>query len=83
MKLSLVTVAIFYCNKYIIHGGNYETKHNRRTNTAGINIYEGTVQGLSREDCIYIPSLTIRSETKSKVLAGTVFYGILRIDFSM
>ena len=46
---------------------------------AGINIYAGTVQGLSREDCIYIPSLTIRSEMKSKVLAGTVFYGILRI----
>ena len=42
-------------------------------------IYAGTVQGLSREDCIYIPSLTIRSEMKSKVLAGTVFYGILRI----
>ena len=46
---------------------------------AGINIYAGTVQGLSREDCIYIPSLNIRSEMKSKVLAGTVFYGILRI----
>ncbi len=30
--------------------------------------------GTKQEDCIYIPSLTIRSEMKSKVLAGTVFY---------
>lgn len=43
---------------------------------AGINIYVGTVEGLG--DAEYIPSLTIRADTKSKVLAGTRFYGILR-----
>ncbi len=43
---------------------------------AGINIYAGTVEGLC--DAEYIPSLTIRADTKSKVLAGTRFYGILR-----
>lgn len=42
---------------------------------AGINIYAGTVEGLG--DAEYIPSLTIRADTKSKVLAGTRFYGIL------
>ena len=43
--------------------------------SAGTNIYAGTVEGLG--DAEYIPSLTIRADTKSKVLAGTRFYGIL------
>lgn len=46
---------------------------------AGINIYAGNVQELDKGDCMYIPSLTVRADTKSKVLAGTRFYGILRI----
>ncbi len=46
---------------------------------ADINIYAGNVQELNKADCVYIPSLTIRSDIKSRVLAGTRFYGILRI----
>lgn len=46
---------------------------------AGIDIYAGTVEELSKSKCAYISSLTIRSLTKSKVLAGTRFYGILRM----
>lgn len=47
--------------------------------SAGIDIYAGTVEELSKSKCAYISSLTIRSQTKSKVLAGTRFYGILRM----
>ena len=46
---------------------------------AGIDVYMKSVEGLKDKDRAYIPSLTIRSDTKSKVLAGTQFYGILRI----
>lgn len=46
---------------------------------AGINIYAEAVQGLSKEDYTYIPSLTMRADGRNKSLAGTRFYGILRI----
>ena len=44
-----------------------------------INIYAGSEKELSKEDCVYIPSLTMRADKRSNVLAGTRFYGILRI----
>ena len=47
---------------------------------AGIDIFAETMEGLDKADYIYIPSLIVRSKTKSKVLAGTKFYGILRIN---
>lgn len=47
--------------------------------SAGIDVYTGTVEELSKAECVYISSLTIRSQARSKVLAGTRFYGILRI----
>lgn len=46
---------------------------------AGIDIYMKSVEGLKDKDCAYISSLVIRSDAKSRVLAGTKFYGILRI----
>lgn len=46
---------------------------------AGIDIYMESFQGLGETDCAYIPSLTVRADTKSRVLAGTKFYGIIRI----
>ena len=46
---------------------------------AGMNIFAETMEGLDESDCTYIPSLTVRAATQSKVLAGTKFYGILRI----
>ena len=47
---------------------------------AGINIFAGTVQELDGMDNSYVSSLAIRSDTRSKVLAGTKFYGILRVE---
>ena len=46
---------------------------------AGIDIFAETLQGVDRADNTYIPSLTIRGQVKSKVVAGTRFYGILRV----
>lgn len=46
---------------------------------AGIDIYMKSVEGLNDKDRAYISSLTIRSDIKSKALAGTRFYGVLRI----
>ena len=47
---------------------------------AGIDIYTESVDELKEKNYAYIPSLTVRADTKNKVLAGTKFYGILRID---
>lgn len=47
--------------------------------SAGINIFAKCVEELGGEDCIYIPSLVMRADSRNKQLAGTRFYGILRI----
>lgn len=47
---------------------------------AGIDIFAETLQGLDRADNTYIPNLIIRATVKSKVVAGTKVYGILRIE---
>lgn len=46
--------------------------------TAGFNVYAKYMKHLEK-DLTYLPSLTFRAVTKSKVLAGTRFYGMLRI----
>lgn len=46
---------------------------------AGIDIFAESLQEMDRADNIYLPSLIIRAKTKSKVVAGTRFYGILRV----
>lgn len=44
---------------------------------AGIDVYTEAVEGL--QGAAYIPSLTIRADKQSRSLAGTKFYGIIRM----
>ena len=46
---------------------------------AGIDVFADTLQILNESAAKYIPSLTLRSNTKSKALAGTRFLGLLRM----
>lgn len=45
---------------------------------AGIDVFAPTVERFETKDRVYVPTLTIRAETKSSALAGTRFHGILR-----
>lgn len=46
---------------------------------AGIDVFADTLQILNQDVARYIPSLTMRSNTGSKALAGTRFLGLLRM----
>lgn len=46
---------------------------------AGINVYAKHIEQLDAHDLTYLPSLTVRADVRNKALAGTRFYGILRI----
>ena len=47
---------------------------------AGVNVYFKTARELSGIDCGYMSSLLLRSDNSMKVLSGTKFLGVLKIE---
>lgn len=47
---------------------------------AGVNVYFKTARELSGIDCGYMSSLLLRSDNSLKVLSGTKFLGVLKIE---
>jgi len=47
---------------------------------AGVNVYYKTARELSGIDCGYMSSLLLRSDNSMKVLSGTKFLGVLKIE---